>query len=41
MTERFTGHGAEWRDSNLTPVEAKIATSWVELKVDNADNDGS
>src|SRR5512145_3430486 len=34
MTERFTGHGAEWRDSNLTPSEAKIATSWVELKVD-------
>ena len=34
MTERFTGHGSEWRDSNLTPSEAKIATSWVELKVD-------
>src|SRR5512134_1797284 len=34
MTERFTGHGAEWRDSNLTPSEAKIATSWVEAKVD-------
>ena len=34
MTERFTGHGAEWRDSNLSPAEAKIATSWVELKVD-------
>jgi heterodisulfide reductase subunit B len=34
MTERFTGHGSEWRDSNLTPAEAKIATSWVELKVD-------
>jgi len=26
MTERFTGHGAEWRDSNLTPTEAKLAT---------------
>ena len=25
MTERFTGHGAEWRDSDLTPSEAKIA----------------
>ena len=34
MTERFTGHGAEWRDSNLSPGEAKIATSWVELKID-------
>ncbi|HEX4927186.1 MAG TPA: heterodisulfide reductase-related iron-sulfur binding cluster, partial [Burkholderiales bacterium] len=34
MTERFTGHGSEWRDSNLTPAEAKVATSWVELKVD-------
>jgi len=34
MTERFTGHGAEWRDSNLSPTQAKIATSWVELKVD-------
>jgi heterodisulfide reductase subunit B2 len=34
MTERFTGHGSEWRDANLSPVEAKIATSWVELKVD-------
>ncbi|MDA0983008.1 MAG: heterodisulfide reductase-related iron-sulfur binding cluster [Proteobacteria bacterium] len=32
--ERFTGHGAEWRDSNLSTTEAKIATSWVELKVD-------
>ena len=27
MTERFTGHGPEWVDSNLTPAEAKIATS--------------
>ena len=34
MTERFTGHGAEWRDANLTPTEAKVATSWVELKID-------
>ena len=34
MTERFTGHGAEWRDANLTPSEAKLATSWVEAKVD-------
>jgi heterodisulfide reductase subunit B len=34
MTERFTGHGAEWRDANLSAGEAKIATSWVEMKVD-------
>ena len=34
MTERFTGHGSEWRDANLSPGEAKIAPSWVELKVD-------
>ena len=34
MAERFTGHGSEWGDSNLTSAEAKIATSWVELKVD-------
>jgi heterodisulfide reductase subunit B len=34
MSERLTGHGAEWHDSNLSPAEAKIATSWVELKVD-------
>jgi hypothetical protein len=34
MSERFTGHGPEWQDAKLTPVEAQIATSWVELKVD-------
>ena len=34
MNERFTGHGPEWRDSSLTPAEAKVATSWVEVKVD-------
>jgi heterodisulfide reductase subunit B len=34
MTERLTGHGPEWRDANLSPAEAKIATSWVELKID-------
>ena len=28
--ERFTGHGSEWRDANLKPEEAKIATAWVE-----------
>ena len=32
--ERFTGHGAEWRDSNLTADEARLATSRVELKID-------
>ena len=32
--ERFTGHGAEWRDSNLSPAEAMQATSWVEQKID-------
>ena len=24
--ERFTGHGAEWRDANLSPSEARMAT---------------
>ncbi len=32
--ERFTGHGPEWTDANLSPDEARIATSWVEAKVD-------
>ncbi len=32
--ERFTGHGAEWRDSNLNPAEAAVATNWVEQKID-------
>ena len=32
--ERFTGHGPEWRDAKLTSEEARIATSWVELKID-------
>ncbi len=32
--ERFTGHGPEWRDSNLSPREAAIATAWVEQKID-------
>lgn len=31
--ERFTGHGSEWRDSNLSPEEAMKATSWVEQKI--------
>jgi heterodisulfide reductase subunit B len=34
MNERFTGHGPEWRDAKLSPQEARIATAWVELKVD-------
>ncbi len=32
--ERFTGHGAEWQDSNLKPDEAQTATQWVEAKID-------
>jgi len=30
----FTGHGSEWKPSNLTPAEARQATSWVEAKID-------
>src|SRR5581483_314212 len=33
-SERFTGHGPEWRDSNLSSEDARIATSWVEQKID-------
>ena len=32
--ERFTGHGAEWRNSGLNEDQANAATSWVEAKVD-------
>jgi heterodisulfide reductase subunit B len=32
--ERFTGHGSEWRDSNLSPEDARMATNWVEQKID-------
>ena len=32
--QRFTGHGAEWRDANLSREEALVATSWVEQKID-------
>ena len=32
--ERFTGHGSEWADSNLSPHEARAATAWVEQKID-------
>lgn len=31
--ERFTGHGAEWRDSNLSPADAQTATAWVEARI--------
>lgn len=31
--ERFTGHGAEWRDSNLSPADAQVATAWVEQRI--------
>jgi heterodisulfide reductase subunit B len=32
--ERLTGHGAEWRDANLSKSEAEMATSWVEQRID-------
>ncbi len=32
--ERFTGHGSEWRPTQLSPTEAQLATSWVEQKID-------
>jgi heterodisulfide reductase subunit B len=28
--ERFTGHGPEWRDANLSKTDAVTATVWVE-----------
>lgn len=31
--ERFTGHGSEWRDSNLSDHEARTATAWVEQTI--------
>ena len=31
--ERFTGHGSEWRDSNLSTEDATTATAWVEQKI--------
>ncbi|MGI9405714.1 MAG: heterodisulfide reductase-related iron-sulfur binding cluster [Hyphomicrobiaceae bacterium] len=33
-SEHFTGHGPEWADANLTSHEAKVATAWVEQKID-------
>ncbi len=32
--ERFTGHGPEWKDSELSPHEARAATAWVEQRID-------
>ena len=32
--ERFTGHGAEWKDAGLSTEEARTATTWVEQRVD-------
>jgi len=32
--ERFTGHGSEWRPTQLSPTEAQLATSRVEQKID-------
>ena len=32
--QRFTGHGSEWRDSQLNPQDAQAATQWVEAKID-------
>ena len=31
--ERFTGHGSEWRDSNLNKSDAQTATAWVEQRI--------
>ena len=28
--ERFTGHGPEWQDANLSKAEAHVATVWVD-----------
>jgi len=30
----YTGFGDEWRPSNLSPAEARAATSWVEARID-------
>jgi heterodisulfide reductase subunit B len=32
--ERFTGHGSEWQDSNLSKEEAHVATVWVDQIID-------
>jgi heterodisulfide reductase subunit B len=31
--ERFTGHGAEWTDANLSKEDAHVATVWVDQVV--------
>ena len=28
--ERFTGHGAEWKDAKLSSEDARVATVWVD-----------
>jgi heterodisulfide reductase subunit B2 len=30
----FAGFGSEWRPANLSPAEARAATSWVETRID-------
>jgi heterodisulfide reductase subunit B len=32
--ERFTGHGAEWREAKLNRMDAQVATAWVEQVID-------
>jgi heterodisulfide reductase subunit B len=32
--QRFTGHGAEWRGAALSSDDARIATAWVEQRID-------
>ena len=32
--EHLTGHGDEWRDAKLSPHDARVATNWVEQKID-------
>ena len=32
--ERFTGHGSEWKDANLSKQEAHVATVWVDQIID-------
>ena len=33
-TPAYSGFGDEWRQSNLTPSEARSATAWVEARID-------
>ena len=32
--EHITGHGSEWTDANLSAHDARIATNWVDQKID-------